>query len=138
MRNFLYRLYRTRLEVHHLLPIEKVREFSIFTSSHPEVFLRKGVLSAIIEIALRHGCSAVNLLHIFRIAFPKKISGWQLLYLKPCQTSKIFFSRQKAERFCRKPPIIFEKSCILNPWRSSGTTLELAKSQIIGLFTSSY
>ena len=62
-------------------------------SSRPEVFLWKGVLktcskltgehssrSAIlikllcqfIEITLRHGCSLVNLLHIFRTPFPKK------------------------------------------------------------------
>ena len=68
-------------------------------SSHPEVFLGKGVLkicskftgqhlcrSAIsikllcnfIEIALWHECS-VNLLHIFRRPFPKNISGWLLL-----------------------------------------------------------
>ena len=67
--------------------------------SHPEVFLGKGVLnicskftgehpcqSAIsikllcnfIEIALRHGCSPVNLLHIFRTFFLKNTSGWLL------------------------------------------------------------
>ena len=60
-------------------------------SSHPEVFLWKGVLkicrkftgeqpcrsaisitlqSNFIEIALRHGCSPANLLHIFRTLFP--------------------------------------------------------------------
>ena len=69
-------------------------------SSHPEVFLVKGVLkicsrftgeypyqSAIsikllcnfIEIALRNGCSHVNLLHIFRTPFPKSTSGWLFL-----------------------------------------------------------
>ena len=80
MRNFLYRLYRTPLEVHHLLPVEKVKEFSIFTSSHTEVFLRKGVPSAIIEIALRHGCSPVNLLHIFGTPFRRSTSGWLLLH----------------------------------------------------------
>ena len=63
---------------------------SAIRSSHPEVFLRKGVqkirskftgehpcrsvnsiklLCNIIEIALRHGCSPVNLLHIFRNLF---------------------------------------------------------------------
>ena len=72
----------------------------MFRSSHPEVFLREGVLvicskftgehprrSAIsiklrtnfIEIALLHGCSAVNLLHIFRKPFPRHISGLLLL-----------------------------------------------------------
>ena len=62
-------------------------------SSYPEVFLRKGGLkifskftgehpwkrvnstklqSSFIEIILQHGCSPVNLLHIFRTPFPKK------------------------------------------------------------------
>ena len=66
----------------------------------PEVFLGKGVLkicskftgehpyrSAIsikllcnfIEIALRHGCSPANLLHIFRTPFSKNTSGGVLL-----------------------------------------------------------
>ena len=69
-------------------------------SSHPAVFLGKGVLkicnkftgeypcrSAISikllcnfsEIALQHGCSPVNLLHIFRIPFLKNTSGRLLL-----------------------------------------------------------
>ena len=69
-------------------------------SSHPEVFLRKGVLkicskftaehpcrSAIsikllcnfIEITLRHGYSPVNLLHIFRIPFTKNTFGGLIL-----------------------------------------------------------
>ena len=67
-------------------------------SSHPEVFLGKGVLKIcskftehpsrivisiklpcnFIEIALRHGCS-VNLLLIFRTPFTKNISGQLLL-----------------------------------------------------------
>ena len=72
-------------------------------SSHPEMFLRKGVLeicskftgehtcqSAIsikllcnfIEITLWHGCSTVNLLHIFRTSFLKNTSGRLLLELK--------------------------------------------------------
>ena len=72
-------------------------------SSHPEVFLRKGVLkicnkftgkhpcrSAIsikllcnfIEITLRHGYSPVNLQHIFRTPFLKKTSEWLLLHFK--------------------------------------------------------
>ena len=31
------------------------------------------------EIALQHGCSLVNLLHIFRTLFPKNTAGWLLL-----------------------------------------------------------
>ena len=69
-------------------------------SSHPEVFLGKDVLkicskftgerpcrgaisiklqSNFIEIVLRHGCSPVNLLHIFRNLFLKNTSGGQLV-----------------------------------------------------------
>ena len=32
-----------------------------------------------IEIALRHGCFPVNLMHIFRTSFPKNTSGWLLV-----------------------------------------------------------
>ena len=71
-----------------------------YRSSHPEVFLGKGVLkicdkftgehpcrSAIsikllcnfIQIALRHGWSPVNCMHIFGKPFLKNTSGWLLL-----------------------------------------------------------
>ena len=35
--------------------------------------------SNFIEIALRHGCTPVNLLHIFRAFFPRNTYGWLLL-----------------------------------------------------------
>ena len=69
---------------------------SIVRSTHAEVFLRKDVLkicskftgeypcqrpiSIFIEITLRHGCSSVNLLHIFRTPSLKNTSVWLLLY----------------------------------------------------------
>ena len=37
------------------------------------------LLCNFIEITLRHGCSPVNLLHIFRTPFLKNISEWLLL-----------------------------------------------------------
>ena len=40
----------------------------------------KKLQSNFIEIALRHRCSPVNLLHIFRTPFPSNTSPW--LYLK--------------------------------------------------------
>ena len=58
------------------------------------MFLRKGVLKrcskftiehscqSVIEIALQHGCSPGNLLHIFRARFPKNSSRQLLLNLK--------------------------------------------------------
>ena len=79
--------------------------------STPEVFLRKGVLkisntftgkhpyrkkisikllSNFTEITLRHVCSPVNLLRIFRTPFPKNTSGW-LLLKTPCFLKNISF-----------------------------------------------
>ena len=66
------------------------------TSSPPEVFLGKGVLKYaaklqesthaevwFIEITFRHGCSPVNLLHIFRTSFLKNTPGDLLLIWQP-------------------------------------------------------
>ena len=73
---------------------------AIIRSSRPEVLLGKGALkicskftgehpclsavsiklqSNFTEIALWHGCSPVNCLHIFKTPFCKKTSGWLLL-----------------------------------------------------------
>ena len=71
-------------------------------SSHPEVFLGKGVLKIcskftgehpcqrailikllcnLIEIALWYRCTPVNLLHVFyRTPFPRNTYGWLLLF----------------------------------------------------------
>ena len=75
---------------------------SFCRSSLPEVFLGKGfvkrcskftgellcqsvlsvnLLCNFIEIALRYGCSPVNLQHIFRTPFPRNTSECLLLYL---------------------------------------------------------
>ena len=43
--------------------------------------------SNFIEITLRHGCSPVNLLHIFRTLFPKNTSGWLLLSMSITKNS---------------------------------------------------
>ena len=79
--------------------IDKKQPIIVFRSSHQEVLLGKDVLktcnkftgehpcrSAIsiklllnfIEITLRHRCSPVNLLHIFRTPFLKNTSEWLL------------------------------------------------------------
>ena len=72
-------------------------------SSHPEVFLEKGVLKIcskftgehpwtfnFIEIALRHGCSTVYLLHIFRTSFPKNTSEGLLLSIATPHLKELF------------------------------------------------
>ena len=72
----------------------------MYRSSHPEVFLIKGILKIcskftgerpcrnvisikllcnIIEITLRYGYSPGNLLHIFKTPFPRNTSRWLLL-----------------------------------------------------------
>ena len=71
-------------------------------SSRPEAFLRQDILKicrkftgehtcrsvisknlfcSLIEITLRHGCSPINLLYIFRTPFLKHTSIWLLLFL---------------------------------------------------------
>ena len=85
----------------------------IHRSSHPEVFLVKVVLkicskftgehpcrsvisiklqSNFIEIALRHGCSPLNLLHIFRTPFARSTSRWLLLNTPEINKEVLVFS----------------------------------------------
>ena len=56
--------------------------YSEFKGEHPyqsESLIK--LQSNFIETALRHGCSLVNLLHIFRTPLLKNTSGWLLLYI---------------------------------------------------------
>ena len=53
---------------------------SKFTGEHPcRSAISIKLQSKFIEIALRHACSPVNLLHISRTLFPKNTSVWLLL-----------------------------------------------------------
>ena len=53
---------------------------SKFTGEHPcRSVISIKLLYNFIEITLRHGCSLVNLLRIFRTPFYKITSGWLLL-----------------------------------------------------------
>ena len=58
--------------------------------------------SNFIEIALRHGCSPVSLLYIFRTPFPRNTSGWLLLNI-----IKDYFNND--DRFSRKTAIPRDK-----------------------------
>ena len=49
------------------------------------------VASNFIEIKLRHGCSAVNLLHIFRTPLTKNTSWWLLLMITFVLSGEISF-----------------------------------------------
>ena len=59
------------------------------------------ILCNFIEIALRHGCSPVNLLHIFRTSFPKKISGGLLLTMRIIGSKLL---RDKPKPLLKKKP----------------------------------
>ena len=47
-------------------------------------------LSNFIEIRLRHGCSPVNLLHIFRTPFLEDTSGWLLLKISRIRPHRLY------------------------------------------------
>ena len=59
---------------------EKIQKIHTRTSM-PSVISIK-LLCNFIEIVLPHGCSPINLMHIFRTPFPETTSGWLLLYIK--------------------------------------------------------
>ena len=115
----------------------KFSGFDLFQcrSSPPKVFLLKGVLkvcskfigehpcrsvisirlqSNFIEITLLHGCSAVNLLHIFSTPFPKNFSGWllkPLVTLKSRQGVSIEKISSVIQKFINKHQGYFETVC---------------------------
>ena len=55
--------------------------YNIFTGEHPyRSAISIKLQSNFIEITLRHGCSPVNFLHIFRTYFYRNTSWWLLLH----------------------------------------------------------
>ena len=63
-----------------LLGKDVLKMCSKFTRVHPcRSVISIKLLCNFIENTLQHGCSVVNLLHIFRIPFPKSTSGLLLL-----------------------------------------------------------
>ena len=65
------------------------------------------LLCNFIEIALWHGCSPVNLLHILRTLFPRNSSGWLLLNLDSnpvtsiqCLHCRLFSAKTHRQHFC--------------------------------------
>ena len=69
------------------------------------------LLCNFVEIAIRYGCSPVNLLHIFRTPFLRKSSGWLLMYLHyfeyqmMCCRCIFKFSNTKAQ----KAPLVLQQ-----------------------------
>ena len=126
-------------------------------SSHSEVLLRKGVLKIcskfteeypcrnaisikllcnFIEIALRHLCSAVNLLHIFRIPFHKNTSGWLLLKPDNPIHYETFFLKGFDISFCSPEHVLckFDDNVYLKPSRKSTMKLFCEKLLAVNYF----
>ena len=76
--------YEFQWEIYFKLNIQKQppRKICIkFTEEHPcRSVISVKLQSNFIEIILRHGCSPVNLLHIFRTPFLKNNPEWLLLH----------------------------------------------------------
>ena len=106
-------------------------------SSRPEVLLRKGVLKIcnFIEIALQHGCSPVNLLHIFRTPFLSNTSGKSLKCVSQLtftgHTSNLPKKHKKKKE--RKKPEIIALAGIVN-FMDLDKTRCLIKSYITSQF----
>ena len=79
--------------------------FNICRGSHPIK-----LLCNFIEITLRHGCSPIHLLHIFRTPFLKNTSEWMLLYLSQFSHRRIF----KTSKRCQ----ISMETAILAKWKT--------------------
>ena len=104
--------YRTSCFQNNCPDSYSAEEISRSRSSHLKVFLRKGVRKIcskftgehpyrcnFIEVALRHGCSPVNLLHIFRTHFLNNTFKWLLLTIVANTSSKMLILRLPSEPF---------------------------------------
>ena len=88
---------------------------SIFTEQHPcrSVFSIK-LLCKFIEIVLRHGCSPVNFLHIFRTIFPKNTSAWLLLiWLTNSDRTKFSWTGNSGKATGKQAPKIISRMFVL-------------------------
>ena len=66
-----------------------------------------------IEITLRHGCSPVDLLHIFRTPFPRNTFEWLLLTIFPCCRSsrpRVFWKKRSSKKLSKLSCKIHEKT----------------------------
>ena len=76
------------------------------TAEHPcRITISIKLQSNFIDITLRHGCSPVDLLHIFRTYFPKNTCG-ELLLHSWCQILQKYLATKRSQLFSQKKSII--------------------------------
>ena len=89
-----------------------------FTGKHP---YRSAVSIKLrcnfIEIAFRHGCSLVNLLHIFRTLLPKNTSGGLLLEKRVIDTNISFTDPFRINISSNSNVFQHSTTCIPEHWR---------------------
>ena len=118
---------RTRFKICSKLIIKTAGRWQLpagYKTLHREI---QTLQSNFIEIALRDGCSPVNLLHIFRTPFSRNTSAWLLLELyvfedKQNRTSKVNYNNKKHskillhKRLARVLISIFQDWVSLSAW----------------------
>ena len=87
------------------------------------------IYSNFIEITLWHGCSPVNLLHIFRTPFSKNTSRWLLLSLTTLMLNEI-----KKTILSRRVTIVLSDLCHPLNLLESTNRLELQNTQNFEVF----
>ena len=96
-----------------------------------------------VEVALRHGCSLVNLLNIYSTPFPKNTSAWLLLSMYTCVRQKSNQFTFHYETFIRKHQISLDNkfsalttfSCIYLKSAHSLFWLYIIRSKLIFMLT---
>ena len=84
--------HRTNIEVAIQRCSQEKDALSKFTAERPcRSVISKTLLCNVIEITLWHGCSAVNLLHIFRTPLLKDTSGWLFLEIVKQRPFRVFW-----------------------------------------------
>ena len=84
-----------------LLRKDALKIYSKFTGEHPcwsAISIK--LQSKFIEIALWHGYSSANWLHIFRTPFPRNTSVWLLLWRKPSSFLFLLHKKSYIKRYC--------------------------------------
>ena len=88
-----------------------------------------------IEITLRHECSPVNLLHIFRTFFPRNTSGWLLLHTQFAFMSQRQFPRGAHKKRRSENMKRIYKRTPISKYDFIKVTLRLLKSHfVLGFF----
>ena len=87
---YFIQLLEQRYLIHLIIPVNK---------KHFAKHFRICFLDCLIEITLRHGCSPINLLHIFRTPFYKKTSGGLLLEFKTTTVGRHFLHKNEFHTF---------------------------------------